>query len=84
MSDARNLPRHVASRYVQPLREGEEITVESILGAQSVFAGRIAERGQVGPYAAVRPEVSGTAFITGRHEFILDPRDTLGAGFLLG
>ncbi|HEY7094273.1 MAG TPA: proline racemase family protein [Ktedonobacterales bacterium] len=66
------------------LREGEEITVESILGAQSVFAGRIAERGQVGPYMAVTPEVSGTAFITGRHEFILDPRDTLGGGFLLG
>jgi proline racemase len=66
------------------LREGEEIAVESILGAQSVFAGRIAERRQVGSYAAVTPEVSGTAFITGRHEFILDPRDTLGAGFLLG
>jgi proline racemase len=66
------------------LHEGEEITVESILGAQSVFAGRIAERGQAGPYAAVTPEVSGTAFITGRSEFIHDPRDTLGAGFLLG
>jgi trans-L-3-hydroxyproline dehydratase len=66
------------------LREGEEITVESILGAQSVFAGRIAERGRVGPHAAVTPEVSGTAFITGRHEFMLDPRDTLGAGFVLG
>jgi trans-L-3-hydroxyproline dehydratase len=65
------------------LREGEEITVESIVGAQSVFAGRIAERRQLGLYAAVTPEVSGTAFITGRHEFILDPRDTLGAGFLL-
>jgi proline racemase len=66
------------------LREGEEIMVESILGAESVFAGRIADRRQVGLYAAVTPEVSGTAFITGRHEFILDPRDTLGAGFLLG
>jgi trans-L-3-hydroxyproline dehydratase len=65
------------------LREGDEIAVESILGARSVFSGRIAERGQVGPYAAVTPEVSGTAYITGRHEFILDPRDTLGAGFLL-
>jgi proline racemase len=65
------------------LREGEEISVESILGAQSVFAGRIAERGQVGAYPAVTPEVSGAAYITGRHEFILDPRDTLGVGFLL-
>jgi len=76
---------HVALRAARgELREGEEITVESILGAQSAFAGRIAERGQVGSYAAVTPEVSGTAFITGRHEFILDPRDTLGMGFLLG
>jgi trans-L-3-hydroxyproline dehydratase len=66
------------------LREHEKITVESILGAQSVFAGGIAARGQVGSYAAVTPEVGGTAFITGRHEFILDPRDALGAGFLLG
>jgi trans-L-3-hydroxyproline dehydratase len=76
---------HVALRAARgELREGEQIMVESILGAQSAFAGRIAERGQVGSYAAVTPEVSGTAFITGRHEFILDPRDTLGAGFLLG
>ena len=66
------------------LREGEEISIESILGAQSVFAGRIADRGQIGSYATVTPEVSGTAFITGRHEFTLDPRDTLGVGFLLG
>jgi trans-L-3-hydroxyproline dehydratase len=66
------------------LREGEEISVESILGAQSVFTGRIAERGQVGAYPAVTPEVSGAAYITGRREFILDPRDMLGAGFLLG
>jgi proline racemase len=29
------------------------------------------------------PEVSGSAFITGRHEFIVDPHDTLGRGFLL-
>jgi proline racemase len=66
------------------LREGEVIVVESILGAQSAFTGRIVELGQVGLYAAVTPEVSGTAFITGRHEFIVDPRDTLGRGFLLG
>jgi trans-L-3-hydroxyproline dehydratase len=66
------------------LHEGEEITVESILGAQSIFAGRIAERAQVGQFTAVTPEVSGTAFITGRSEFILDPHDALGAGFLLG
>jgi trans-L-3-hydroxyproline dehydratase len=37
----------------------------------------------VGAYPAVLPEVSGTAYITGRHEFFLDPRDPLGAGFLV-
>jgi proline racemase len=28
-------------------------------------------------------EVSGTAFRTGEHRFVLDPRDTLGTGFVL-
>ena len=32
---------------------------------------------------AVVPEVDGTAFRTGTHEFTLDPRDPLGSGFLL-
>jgi len=62
---------------------GQAIVVESILGRSSTFAGRVAELTQVGPHAAVVPEVSGTAFITGRHEFMLDPRDELGGGFLL-
>jgi trans-L-3-hydroxyproline dehydratase len=29
------------------------------------------------------PEVTGSAHVTGRHEFLIDPRDPLGAGFLL-
>lgn len=65
------------------IMEGQEIVIESILGAASAFGGRVIERTSVGPYAAVIPEVSGTAFITGRHEFLIDPRDTLGQGFLL-
>jgi len=31
----------------------------------------------------VLTEVSGTAFRTGEHRFVLDPRDTLGTGFVL-
>jgi len=61
----------------------QQIVIESILGAGSTFSGRIAGRAQVGPYAAIVPEVSGSAFITGRHEFIVDPRDGLGRGFLV-
>lgn len=65
------------------IMDGQEIVIESILGAMSTFSGRIVGHAQVGPYDAVVPEVGGTAFITGRHEFIIDPRDALGRGFIL-
>ena len=65
------------------LAEGRQIVIESILGAASAFRGRVVNRAEVGPYAAVVPEVSGSAYIVGRSTWILDPRDTLGAGFLL-
>jgi trans-L-3-hydroxyproline dehydratase len=60
---------------------GEWMEIESIIGSR--FRVRSVERVTVGSYHAVIPEVEGTAFITGRHEFILDPADPLGAGFLL-
>ncbi len=63
------------------LAEGEPVAIESILGRESVFEGRVVTRGQVGPYPAVTPEVSGRAFITGRHEFLINPADALGNGF---
>ncbi len=63
--------------------DGQQIVIESILGAASSFSGRVVGHAQVGLHEAIVPEVSGSAFITGRHEFIVDPRDTLGRGFLL-
>jgi proline racemase len=65
------------------ISEGQSITIESILGASSTFSGQIIGQTTIGPYPAVIPEVSGTAFITGRHEFLIDPRDELGGGFFL-
>jgi trans-L-3-hydroxyproline dehydratase len=65
------------------LAEGETIVVESILGAQSAFGGRVVGRTQVGDHPAVIPEVRGSAFVTGVHQFVLHPADTLGAGFLV-
>jgi proline racemase len=65
------------------IAENQYITIESILGAASTFSGRVVGHTQVGPYKAVVPEVSGRAFITGRHEFVIDPGDELGRGFLL-
>ncbi len=64
------------------LSVGEEITVESILG--TCFSGRVLEETSVMGRPAVVPEVSGRAWITGRHEFLVAPDDPLGDGFLLG
>lgn len=62
---------------------GQTIVVESILGRRSTFSGRVAATARVGDYAAVVPEVGGRGGITGRHEFVINPRDALGQGFLV-
>jgi trans-L-3-hydroxyproline dehydratase len=59
----------------------EPIVVESIIGSR--FVGRIVETTTFGPYPAVIPEVKGTAHITGKHEFLIDPTDPLRDGFIL-
>jgi len=69
---------HHARGEIDP---GETIVVESIIGSR--FTGRIVETTRFGPYAAVIPEVGGTAHITGRHEFLIDPDDPLRDGFIL-
>jgi proline racemase len=60
---------------------GEPMVVESIIGTR--FVGRIVETMSFGPYPAIIPEVEGTAHITGRHEFLIDPADPLRNGFIL-
>jgi trans-L-3-hydroxyproline dehydratase len=59
----------------------QPIVVESIIGTR--FAGRIVETTTFGPYPAVIPEVEGSAFITGRNEWLIDPADPLRDGFVL-
>ncbi len=76
----------VSGRLAIHLARGEvgldkPIVIESILG--TIFTGRIVETTQFGPYAAIIPEVEGTAHITGRHEFLIDPADPLRDGFIL-
>jgi trans-L-3-hydroxyproline dehydratase len=60
---------------------GEDVVIESLVGSR--FTGRVARTTRFGPYDAVVPEVEGTAHLTGRHEFLIDPADELGAGFIL-
>jgi trans-L-3-hydroxyproline dehydratase len=63
------------------LMVGERFGVESIVGTR--FLGRILRTTQLGGCAAIIPEVEGSASLTGRHEFVVDPADPLRGGFML-
>ncbi len=65
----------------EELPTGEWITIESLIGTQ--FQVRVYETAEVAGVPAVVPEVRGTAHITGRNEFLVDPDDPLAEGFLL-
>ncbi len=60
---------------------GDVITIESIIG--SSFHCSVAEEVMFGPHQAIIPEVEGSAYITGRHEFLIDPDDPLKDGFMM-
>lgn len=59
----------------------EPMVIESIIGCK--FTAKVKEITTFGPHASVIPEVEGRAFITGKHEFIIDPNDPLKDGFIL-
>jgi trans-L-3-hydroxyproline dehydratase len=63
------------------LLPGQPFVVESILG--TTFTGEVIGPVAFGPFEAVLPRVSGTAHITGRNEWFVDPADPLAGGFLL-
>ncbi|MFO7714986.1 proline racemase family protein [Desulfosarcina sp.] len=58
----------------------DSIVIESILGTR--FTGQVVGTVPFGPHDAVIPEVAGSAWITGRHEFLMDPADPLKNGFI--
>ena len=58
-----------------------ELLHRSIVGSE--FRARIVGRTEVARRPAVVTEVEGSAHLTGRHEFVLEPDDELREGFLL-
>ena len=60
----------------------EDFHHEGILG--TVFTGRLVEETRVGPYQAVVPTISGTAWITGMSQYGVDPSDPFPNGFKVG
>jgi proline racemase len=61
------------------MREDEAIISEGITG--SLFGGRMLSKTKVGSFDAWVPEISGTAHLTGFHQFVIDPDDPQGHGF---
>ena len=59
------------------LEPGQVLRHDSIVG--STFSAWVVGRTRDG----VVTEVEGTAYRTGEHRFVLDPRDALGTGFVL-
>lgn len=69
---------HHARGQIKP---GEKICIESITGSR--FSVSIIAVKDYGSYQAIIPEVEGSAYITGAHTFMLDPKDPIKNGFLL-
>ncbi|GAA1406822.1 trans-3-hydroxy-L-proline dehydratase [Glutamicibacter uratoxydans] len=63
------------------LAPGQVLEHGSIVG--STFQAVFLEQVQANGYPPVIPQVTGTAFQTGEHTFIVDPRDDLTPGFVL-
>ncbi|MCP5041266.1 MAG: proline racemase family protein [bacterium] len=63
------------------LELGERITIESVIG--TTFDVAALRTTVVGAFDAIVPKVAGTAFVTGKHQFVTDPRDPLADGFFL-
>jgi trans-L-3-hydroxyproline dehydratase len=63
------------------IEQGEPVVIESIIGSR--FNGKVVATTRFGPHPAVIPEVEGSAYITGRHEFLIDPADPFREGFIL-
>ena len=73
---------HLAIRHARKdIQPGQAFIVESILG--TCFVGRVIEEVCYEGIPAVIPEIEGNAYLTGKHEFFIDPDDPLRAGFLL-
>jgi len=63
------------------LKKNEPFTVESIIGTR--FTGTVVDSKKFGPFDAIIPRVEGSAWITGKHEFLVAPDDPIREGFIL-
>ena len=69
--------RHAQGR----LDVGKSFVTESIIGTR--FRGELVEKTTVGDFLAVIPRITGRAYLTGFHRFVLNPHDPFPEGFRL-
>jgi proline racemase len=62
-------------------KTGDTLLARSIIDSE--FLGRIEEEVSIGDTVAIRPSISGRAWITGRYQLELDPRDPWPEGYRL-
>jgi len=60
---------------------GDTFVNESII--DTMFTGRIVMDSPVGEFPGVVTEIAGSGSVTGLHQFIVDPGDSIGEGFLV-
>ena len=63
------------------LAVGQSFISEGILGTR--FVGEIVKETHVGEFKAIVPKVTGRAYLTGFHQYVLDPDDPFQEGFSL-
>lgn len=63
------------------IAEGEIFIHQSIIGTE--FTGTVIGTTKVGALPAIRPAITGTAWITGFHQHVLDPGDPFPTGYRL-
>ena len=63
------------------IKINQQMIIESIIGTK--FSGSVVNSTMFGNYDAVIPRVEGNAYITGKHEFVIDPEDPFKEGFIL-
>jgi proline racemase len=64
------------------LKLGQPFRHEGILG--TTFTGCLVEETRVGPYPAVVPTITGSAWITAVSQYVLDAEDPFPEGFMVG
>jgi trans-L-3-hydroxyproline dehydratase len=61
------------------MQVGDELIAHSIIDSQ--FRGRIDATAKVGHFDAIVPSIAGRAWITGTHQYLLDPDDPYPRGY---